>query len=94
MPWKVTHDLDEDSDGVGLTTCSYFDNETDPEPSFVYSARSDSKNKKDFNGVMENAVKLRRKKLGKITKQNTVVETANAYINDFENKAVTHRGNQ
>ena len=91
--WKVKTEFDDDNDGVGLVTCSYFEDEKATEPSFQYSARADTKIKKELNGVLRDAVNIRRKKLAKAVKQNSIIAEAETFINNFEAGVVTS-GNQ
>lgn len=92
MAWKISTEFDDDNDGVGMVICSYFDNATDAEPSFVYSARADTKIQTEFRGVMREAVRLRRRNIAKIAKQNAIIAAAETFINNFE-VGVTTSGN-
>jgi len=89
MTWKVTSVFDADNDGVGEVTCSYFADEKDAEPSFVHSARIDSKEKKELDKHLKKAIILRRKSLEKITKQTSFDATATVQINNLETGVVT-----
>ena len=84
MAWKVSTRFDDDNDGVGLVTCSYFDNVTDTIPSFEYAARADTKILSEFREVMRTAVRKRRRMLTRIAAQNALITTAEAFINEFE----------
>ena len=92
MAWKVKTEFDDDNDGVGTVTCSYFDDDKSTEPSFVYSVRADTKIKKELNGVLRDAFNARRKKLAKAVKQNSVIAEAEDFINKLET-GVTTSGN-
>lgn len=84
MAWKVKTEFDDDNDGVGMVTCSYFDDEKAAEPSFAYSVRADTKIKKELNGVLRDAFNARKKKLTKAVKQNSIVAEAEDFINKLE----------
>lgn len=89
MPWKVFPEFDNDNDGVGMVACSYFDTATDPEPSFTYSARVDTKIQKEIRDVMREAVRRRKKLLARTVKQNAIIAESEAFINNLEAGVVT-----
>ena len=83
MAWRVSTQFDDDNNGVGLVTCSYFDTPTSTDPSFEYAARADTKILSEFREVMRTAVRKRRRMLARITAQNAVIANAEAFINEF-----------
>lgn len=84
MAWKIGLEFDDDNDGVGVVTCSYFDAPTDAEASFIYAQRADTKVLLEFRDVMREAVRRRKRLLAKIVKQNALIANAETFINGLE----------